>query len=754
VRHSLVVLMAVLVARAAPALTVCSAGEIAASDPGCPEQGTCTITRDLEIPGSCTLDFGTRPVTVGEKRKIRVAPGVSSGNELTIAAGSFTMLPGAFIDGRVPAGADEDAAAASISVRTTGDVVLQRRGVLRARIDVSGGPTPGAIAIQAGGNVDARGPLTARGKRGGFDGGGSVGIEAAGTVDLADLIDVSAAFEGGEIDIEAGGDVIVRALHANGGGEVYIDAGRNVRILGAISLLGDRPDPGSQSYGGALTVFTEQGDLSIEAPITADPLSYGAGGAIELNAAGAISVVAGGHLSVRNIGLSELGEVAMYAGSSITTAARIDATGDVNGGTVFMEAQGDITVRAPLDTSGYGRDGLAGSIVLCAGCDQRVREGALLIDSKVQADGGMEARDIVLEGCDATVTQRGFVSARAKARGGPVTMTAHAALRIDGTVTARAFSSTTAAEDGQISLTFPENRPPAYGARGAVRPEPKLLPSSYDPVDFSPCPSCGNGVVEGAEECDDGNVTDCDGCDSNCTFSSTCGNGIRCGAEQCDPPAGTPNAACCDATCHYRAANTPCDDGELCTHGDACDAAGACAGSATPLPMLQCRQPPAGRSSLQIVDSSPDEADRVTWRWEKGQLNSVADFGDPQASTSYALCVYDQSDASPLRLAIDVGAGGLCPARPCWKSSGNGFRYAARTAAASGSGVTEFTLATGADNQARLALLGKGAALSLPRLPFAPPVSVQLRNTAGACWGATYSTPTVNNVVEYSAKSD
>ncbi|HYC22051.1 MAG TPA: DUF4215 domain-containing protein, partial [Candidatus Bathyarchaeia archaeon] len=37
--------------------------------------------------------------------------------------------------------------------------------------------------------------------------------------------------------------------------------------------------------------------------------------------------------------------------------------------------------------------------------------------------------------------------------------------------------------------------------------------------------ACGNGILTPDEECDDGNLVDGDGCDSNCTFTA-CGNGI------------------------------------------------------------------------------------------------------------------------------------------------------------------------------------------------------------------------------------
>jgi len=56
-------------------------------------------------------------------------------------------------------------------------------------------------------------------------------------------------------------------------------------------------------------------------------------------------------------------------------------------------------------------------------------------------------------------------------------------------------------------------------------PSPTVTPTST--------PSCGNGTIEGNEKCDDGNLIDGDGCDSNCTPTG-CGNGIVTAGEQCD----------------------------------------------------------------------------------------------------------------------------------------------------------------------------------------------------------------------------
>ena len=44
---------------------------------------------------------------------------------------------------------------------------------------------------------------------------------------------------------------------------------------------------------------------------------------------------------------------------------------------------------------------------------------------------------------------------------------------------------------------------------------------------------CGNGATEAPELCDDGNLVDGDGCDSNCTFTG-CGNTIVTAGEECD----------------------------------------------------------------------------------------------------------------------------------------------------------------------------------------------------------------------------
>jgi uncharacterized delta-60 repeat protein len=60
---------------------------------------------------------------------------------------------------------------------------------------------------------------------------------------------------------------------------------------------------------------------------------------------------------------------------------------------------------------------------------------------------------------------------------------------------------------------------------------------------------CGNGVFDAAEQCEDGNLINGDGCDANCT-ATACGNGIVTTGELCDDGNLTGGDGC-SATCNY-----------------------------------------------------------------------------------------------------------------------------------------------------------------------------------------------------------
>lgn len=74
---------------------------------------------------------------------------------------------------------------------------------------------------------------------------------------------------------------------------------------------------------------------------------------------------------------------------------------------------------------------------------------------------------------------------------------------------------------------------------------------------------CGNGTVEGSEECDDNNLTSGDGCDNDCGFTCSAGD------TKCDDG----NACTGTETCggdHKCVAGTPLNEGDSCGDGLVC----------------------------------------------------------------------------------------------------------------------------------------------------------------------------------------
>ncbi|HTO68372.1 MAG TPA: DUF2341 domain-containing protein [Myxococcota bacterium] len=91
--------------------------------------------------------------------------------------------------------------------------------------------------------------------------------------------------------------------------------------------------------------------------------------------------------------------------------------------------------------------------------------------------------------------------------------------------------------------------------------------------------TCGNGVLDPGEDCDDGNTADGDCCSSTCHFEangSTCSDGNAC----------TTGETCNAGTCGGGTAVT-CNDGNQCTQ-DTCNPSTGCAYNPTPLNGTSC----------------------------------------------------------------------------------------------------------------------------------------------------------------------
>jgi hypothetical protein len=164
-------------------------------------------------------------------------------------------------------------------------------------------------------------------------------------------------------------------------------------------------------------------------------------------------------------------------------------------------------------------------------------------------------------------------------------------------------------------------------------------------------------------------------------------------------------------------------------------------------PAVGCKQQLASdRGTLAITNGAPNEKDRLGWSWVNGAATTVADFGDPTATTSYRLCGYDRTAGTPaLVFSTGVAAGGTCDGKPCWRASKTGFRYRDRSAGAEG--VRQVVLKAGAAGKSKIQVRGQGPKLALPALPLAqgPSVTVQLRSSGGQCWEASYDAPAKRN---------
>jgi cysteine-rich repeat protein len=255
--------------------------------------------------------------------------------------------------------------------------------------------------------------------------------------------------------------------------------------------------------------------------------------------------------------------------------------------------------------------------------------------------------------------------------------------------------------------------------------------------------TCGNMMVEPGEECDDGNPTNGDGCDNNCTVTA-CGNGIVTAGEQCDD-GGVAAGDCCSPTCQFELAGNACDDGAICTNGDACDGVGGCVGDAEPL--APCKGAEPGKASLSLKNSATDASDRLLWRLSKGDATTAIELSDPVGANGYTLCLYDASAAPQPRLRVRAPAGSN------WKPTSAGFNY--RSKAKTPDGLLNAKLKAGPAGATKILVKGRGDNLDLPALAgLAPPLTVQLRRAGGGCWGATFSTPLLSGAEVLKSKSD
>jgi len=173
-----------------------------------------------------------------------------------------------------------------------------------------------------------------------------------------------------------------------------------------------------------------------------------------------------------------------------------------------------------------------------------------------------------------------------------------------------------------------------------------------------------------------------------------------------------------------------------------------------PMPVTACRAPTvAGRAFVRLTDHPvDDDLNVLKWKWVGGSATTLADFGAPQASTDFALCLYDASGSPQPRLDALAPAGGTCPTKACWKPSAKRIQY--RDPVETPDGLQRVTLKPGADGRAAIIVKAADGTIPVPPLPLTPPVRVQMQASNGECWEATYSAPLENDPSLFQARAD
>jgi hypothetical protein len=146
----------------------------------------------------------------------------------------------------------------------------------------------------------------------------------------------------------------------------------------------------------------------------------------------------------------------------------------------------------------------------------------------------------------------------------------------------------------------------------------------------------------------------------------------------------------------------------------------------------------------------------LVWTWRNGPDTLKGDFGNPLGSSSYTLCVYDETLGNPtVALASAAPAAGSCGRRPCWKEDATGHAFSSR--AGNADGLARLRLHSGLGGTARIGVIAGGSHFAAPLLPFPQDqtVTVQLkRDDDNVRWGATYTTHGRNTPKVVSAQSD
>lgn len=168
----------------------------------------------------------------------------------------------------------------------------------------------------------------------------------------------------------------------------------------------------------------------------------------------------------------------------------------------------------------------------------------------------------------------------------------------------------------------------------------------------------------------------------------------------------------------------------------------------TAAPRNDCDAAAPRASRLTLKGATTTKKPQLSWCFKKGSA-TAGDFGDPTTGGSYALCLYDGTNA--LVGMTQVEGGGTCGTKPCWKTTGSaGWSYADKRGTSYGVGKLKLKIGTG---NASICVQGKHTNLPVVPLPATLPLRAQFQTSTGSCFDATYGTAAKNDASRLSAKN-
>ncbi len=178
---------------------------------------------------------------------------------------------------------------------------------------------------------------------------------------------------------------------------------------------------------------------------------------------------------------------------------------------------------------------------------------------------------------------------------------------------------------------------------------------------------CGDGVTDTGEACDDGNNSSGDGCSADCLSDESCGNGIVDSGEECDDA--SDNADVPDATCRTDCTNPRC--GDAIVDGDEeCDEGPANSNLIPNACRMDCRLPWCGDNVLDLGEEC-DHGNTDNGDGCSDQCDVEPHWSCDGLSPSSCLClpIYHGADCSICRVYVDLASTTGTPDGASWATA-------------------------------------------------------------------------------------